>query len=152
MNTLLKRSTALLAALLIFSGAAYAQSPLGQWRTIDDETGEAKSVVEIYEQDGELYGKIVQILPEGRSPICDICEGEYHNKDLVGVVIIKGMEQDGDEWEDGTITDPKNGKTYNAKMSLEDPNTLNVRGFIKVPLMGSAIGRTQTWYRVQSES
>ena len=152
MNTLLKRSTALLAALLIFSAAAYAQSPVGQWRTIDDETGEARSIVEIYEEDGELYGKIVEILPESRSPICDVCEGEYEGKNLIGAVIVKGMEQDGDEWEDGTITDPKNGKTYSAKMSLDGPDTLNVRGFTKVPLMGSAIGRTQTWYRVQSES
>jgi uncharacterized protein (DUF2147 family) len=152
MSTLLKRSAFLFAALLIFSAASYAQSPIGEWRTVDDETGEAKSIVEIYEQDGELYGKIVKILPEGRSSICDICEGEYEGKELVGVVIIEGMERDGDEWEDGTITDPKNGKTYNAKMSLSDPNTLDVRGFIKVPLMGSAIGRTQTWYRVQSES
>ena len=120
------------------------------WRTIDDETGEPKSVVEIYEQDGELFGKIAKILPEGRSPICDICEGEYAGKNLVGAVILKGMERDGDEWDDGKITDPKNGKTYSAKMSLRDANTLEVRGFIKVPLMGSSLGRTQTWYRVTS--
>lgn len=150
MTKLLKPGLFALTALLVFSAAAYAQSPVGMWRTIDDETGEPKSIVEIYEQDGELFGKIVEILPEGRSPICDICEGEYANKNLIGAVIIKGMEQDGDEWEDGSITDPKNGKTYSAKMSLSDPNTLNVRGFIKVPLMGSSLGRTQTWYRVTS--
>ena len=150
MTTLLKRGAFALTALLVLSSSASAQSPIGQWRTIDDETGEAKSIVEIYKQDGELYGKIVQILPEGTSSICDVCDGEFANKELVGVVIIKGMQQDGDEWEDGTITDPKNGKTYNAKMSLDGPDTLNVRGFIKVPLMGSAIGRTQTWYRVTS--
>ncbi|MEM1043635.1 MAG: DUF2147 domain-containing protein [Bacteroidota bacterium] len=141
----------LLAVACVFLGStAFAQSPIGMWRTIDDETGEPKSLVEIYEQDGELYGKIAKLLPDDGSipEVCEICEGEYHNKPLVGVVIIKGMEQDGDEWEDGTITDPANGKTYSAKMSLSDANTLEVRGFIKVPLMGSALGRTQTWYRV----
>ncbi len=150
MTKLMKLGLFALAALFFFSAAAYAQSPVGMWRTIDDETGEPKSIVEIYEQDGELYGKIAEILPEGRSSICDICEGEYANKDLIGAVILEGMEQDGDEWEGGSITDPKNGKTYSAKMSLQDANTLNVRGFIKVPLMGSSLGRTQTWYRVTS--
>lgn len=150
MTKLLKPGLFALMALFFFSAAAQAQSPIGMWRTIDDETGEPKSVVEIYEQDGELFGKIVKILPEGRSPICDICEGEFENKNLVGAVIVKGMERDGDEWEDGSITDPKNGKTYSAKMSLKDANTLEVRGFIKVPLMGSSLGRTQTWYRVTS--
>lgn len=152
MTTLLKRGALALVALLIFSSDAFAQSPVGMWRTIDDETGEPRSIVEIYEQEGELFGKIVEILPEDRSPICEVCEGEYEGQNLIGVVIVKGMEKDGDEWEDGTITDPKNGKTYNAKMSLSDPNTLEVRGFIKVPLMGSAIGRTQTWYRVADDS
>lgn len=147
MNKLM-HSGLLLAVALLFSATAFAQSPVGKWRTIDDETGEAKSVVEIYQQDGKLFGKIVEILPEGRSSVCDICEGEYAGKDLVGAVILRDLERDGDEWEDGKITDPKNGKTYNAKMSLSDANTLDVRGFVKVPLMGSALGRTQTWYRV----
>jgi uncharacterized protein (DUF2147 family) len=150
MTTLLKRGALALIALLILSSDAFAQTPVGMWRTIDDETGEARSIVEIYEEDGALHGKIVEILPEGRSPVCEICEGEYEGRNLIGAVILEGMERDGDEWDDGKITDPKNGKTYNAKMSLADPNTLDVRGFIKVPLMGSAIGRTQTWYRVQS--
>ena len=148
MNKLM-HSGLLLAVALVFSATAFAQSPVGKWRTIDDETGEAKSVVEIYQQNGKLFGKIAKVLPEGRSSICDICEGEYAGKDLVGAVILRDLERDGDEWDGGKITDPKNGKTYNAKMSLSDANTLDVRGFVKVPLMGSALGRTQTWYRVK---
>ena len=146
--TKLMNSGLLLAVALLFSATALAQSPVGEWRTIDDETGEPKSIVEIYEQDGKLFGKIVQILPEGRSTICDDCEGEYAGRELIGAVILRDLERDGDEWDGGKITDPKNGKTYNVKMSLQDANTLDVRGFIKVPLMGSALGRTQTWYRV----
>ena len=144
------RSGLLLAVVFAFSATAFAQSPVGKWRTIDDETGEARSVVEIYQQDGKLFGKISKMLPEGRSSICDpeVCEGEYAGKDLIGAVILRDLERDGDEWDGGKITDPKNGKTYNAKMSLKDANTLDVRGFVKVPLMGSALGRTQTWYRV----
>lgn len=146
--TRLMNSGLLLAVALLFSATALAQSPVGEWRTIDDETGEPKSVVEIYEENGKLHGKIIRILPEGHSSICDDCEGEYAGKELIGAVILRDLERDGDEWEGGKITDPKNGKTYNVKMSLQDANTLDVRGFIKVPLMGSALGRTQTWYRV----
>ena len=86
---------------------------------------------------------IVKINEEARAG-----EGEYAGRELVGAVILRDLDQDGNEWSGGKITDPKNGKTYNVKMSLRDANTLDVRGFIKVPLMGSAIGRTQTWYRV----
>ena len=146
--TKLMNTGLLFALMLCFSATAFAQSPVGMWRTIDDETGEPKSVVEVYQQGDKLFGKIVEILPEGRSSVCDICEGEYAGKDLIGAVILRDLERDGDEWDSGKITDPKNGKTYNAKMSLTDANTLDVRGFIKVPLMGSALGRTQTWYRV----
>lgn len=146
--TKLMNSGLLLAVALLFSAGAFAQTPIGEWRTIDDETGEPKSVVEIYEQDGKLFGKIVQILPEGTTTICDECEGEYAGQELVGAVILRDLEADGDAWGGGKITDPKNGKTYSVKMSLDGADTLNVRGFIKVPLMGSALGRTQTWYRV----
>lgn len=146
--TKLMNSGLLLVVALLFSATAFAQSPVGQWRTIDDETGEPKSVVEIYEEDGKLHGKIVRLLPEGTPSVCDECEGEYAGKELVGAVILRDLERDGDAWGGGKITDPKNGKTYDVRMSLQDANTLDVRGFIKVPLMGSAIGRTQTWYRV----
>ena len=149
MNKLM-HSGLLLAVAFLFSASAFAQSPIGKWRTIDDETGEAKSVVEIYQDGNKLFGKIVKLLPEGRPTVCpvDECEGEYSGKELIGAVILRDLKRDGDDWEDGKITDPGNGKTYNAKMSLADANTLEVRGFIKVPLMGSALGRTQTWYRV----
>ena len=147
MNKLMNAGLLIVVALLL-SASAFAQSPVGQWRTIDDETGEPKSIVEIYQENDKLFGKIVRILPEGSSSICDECEGEYAGRELVGAVILRDLEQNGDEWSGGKITDPKNGKTYNVKMSLRDANTLDVRGFIKVPLMGSALGRTQTWYRV----
>lgn len=148
--TKLMNSGLLLVVALLLSASTFAQSPVGQWRTIDDETGEPRSIVEIYEEDDRLFGKIVEILPEGRSSICEECEGEYAGKELIGTVILRDLERDGDEWGGGKITDPENGKTYNVKMSLQDEDTLDVRGFIKVPLMGSALGRTQTWYRVSS--
>ncbi len=149
----------LLAALLLLltASTAWAQSPVGQWRTIDDNTGEPKAIVEIYEgEDGTLSGRVVEILQadddavynDAGQVICNACEGRRANQPVVGMVIIEGMEEDGDEWSGGTILDPENGKTYKAKMELEDATTLDVRGYIGIPLLG----RTQTWYRVSEQT
>ncbi len=155
MKKQLRGSLLILALLLVSAPAVQAQqaSPVGSWRTIDDETNEPKSIVEIYEgEDDKLYGKVVEILKPSREAernaqgeiICTACDGERKNQPIEGMVIIESMEKDGDEWEDGTILDPAKGKTYKAKMSLQDANTLDVRGFVGF----SFIGRTQTWERV----
>jgi uncharacterized protein (DUF2147 family) len=143
MNTLTPVRLSGLLALLLFAFPALAQSAVGVWRTVDDEDGEPKSHVEIYEQGGKLYGRVLTLLPEGR--VCEDCAGEYNGSDLRGVVVLRDMEPDGDEWSGGTITDPKNGRTYRAKMSLDGQNRLRVRGFIGFSLLG----RTQVWERVR---
>jgi len=129
--------------LLLFAFPALSQSPVGVWRTIDDDDGEPKSHIEIYEQGGKLHGRILELLPEGR--VCTPCAGEYEGRDLRGVVVLRDMEPNGAEWTGGTITDPANGRTYRAKMSLDGPTRLRVRGFIGFSLLG----RTQVWERVQ---
>lgn len=124
---------------------AAAQDVTGKWKTIDDETGEAKSIVEIYKQNGKIYGKVVEILdPKKRDLTCVECSGSDKNKPIMGLVIIKGLEKDGDEYNDGTITDPNNGKVYKCYIELDGPNKLDVRGYIGFSLLG----RTQTWTRV----
>ncbi|MDX1419009.1 MAG: DUF2147 domain-containing protein [Rubricoccaceae bacterium] len=130
-------------ALLLFAVPALAQSPVGVWRTIDDETGEAKSHVEIFEQSGKLHGRILMLLPEGRT--CTPCADEFEGRDLRGVVVLRDMEPNGDEWSGGTITDPKSGRTYRAKMELDGATRLRVRGFVGFSLLG----RTQVWERVE---
>ena len=134
--------SALLA--LFFVGGAMAQSVIGQWKTIDDETGKAKSIVEIYEKNGKIYGKIVKLLARTDDPICDLCTDDRKNKKVLGLEIIREMKKDGSEYEDGTILDPNNGKVYDCKLWVDakDPNKLNVRGYI------AFFYRTQNWYRV----
>ena len=133
-----------LLALLAFSLPAFAQNtPIGVWRTIDDEDGQPKSHIRVYEQGGKLFGAIVRLLPEGR--VCSPCADEYEGSSMEGVVVLRNMEPDGDEWSGGTITDPANGKTYRCKMELDGPNRLRVRGFIGFSLLG----RTQVWERVE---
>lgn len=129
--------------LLFFSGNA--QSIFGKWKTIDDETGLEKSIVEIYQVNGKAYAKVLQVLEKGKEDkICDQCSGANKNKPVKGMVIINGLTQDGDEWSGGKILDPKNGKEYKCYITLEEPNKLKVRGYIGFAL----IGRTQYWYRV----
>lgn len=151
MTTLLK-SGLFLAALLLFADAAAAQdSPVGRWRTIDDNTGEAKSVVEIVEEDGKLNGYIREVFREdAQDDVCEKCPADHgRGEPLVGLRILWGLEQDGSEWKDGEIMDPENGKIYGARMrTVEEGQRLEVRGFLRVPLMGSTLGRTQVWERV----
>ena len=136
-----RRLTGLLA-LALFALPAMAQSPVGQWRTIDDETGEPKSIVRIFEEGGEMHGEIVKLLPEGRR--CEDCAGSFNNSTLRGTRILTGLERDGDEYNGGTITDPKTGKVYKVKMKVQRDGRLYLRGYIGIP----ALGRTQYWERV----
>lgn len=137
--------TTILIVLTAFTIQAQEDTVFGTWKTIDDNTGEAKSIIEIYEEDGKVYGKILDILnPENRDKTCIYCKGDDYNVPIVGLVIIKNLEKDGDEYEGGTVVDPENGKTYKAKIWLDDDdsNILNVRGYV------SFLFRTQQWIRV----
>ena len=131
--------------LLISYASINAQSVTGKWKTIDDESGKPKSIIEIYQEGDKYFGKIVELLTEkNKDGICRTCETKYKNKNIIGLVILKDLEQDGDEYNDGEIMDPKTGKTYSAYIKLESANKLKVRGYIGFSLLG----RTQYWYRV----
>ena len=134
--------------LLIFASVSFAQgTPEGLWRTIDDETGEAKSHVRITARDGQFYGTVEEILNlEKKSSICDQCPGDRLGVPIEGLEILRDMKPKGDAWAGGTILDPKKGKVYKAKMSLnETGEELTVRGYIGFSL----IGRSQLWQRVE---
>ncbi len=132
----------LILGTLLFSLSIFAQSPIGKWDTYDDEDGKKKSTVEIYKVGDKLYGKIIHIYDESKAKDnCTACTGEKNGKPLMGLVIIEGMEKDGDEWEDGNILDPKNGKTYDCKFWMEGNDTLKLRGYV------GWFYRTQTWVR-----
>ena len=140
------KNTILLLALFFLPLAMLsAQSPVGVWKTIDDNTKEARSHVEIYEQGGKLYGKIIKLLDEDPSSLCEKCKGPKKNKPLIGLVIIEDLKTKKDYWAKGTILDPENGKEYGCSIWFEkDNNTqLKVRG-----KHWTGLYRTQTWYRV----
>lgn len=123
-----------------------AQDIFGKWKTIDDETGQEKSVVELYRDNGKVYGKVVKILNKDRQDAkCDKCRGEKKDQPILGMVIVEGLEKDGDEYSGGSILDPNKGKEYRCKIWLDedDPNKLNVRGYV------AFFFRTQNWFRVK---
>ena len=132
----------LLLGLLFASVVCMGQPAIvGKWVTIDDETNEAKSVVEIFEEKGRYYGKIVKIFsPEDPDPICSKCatNDERYLKRILGMEIIRNMKKVDDEYVDGNILDPEDGKVYRCKLWLEGAN-LMVRGY------WGPFYRTQTW-------
>ena len=138
-------------AMLLLAAWVNAQQPslAGRWKTVDDETGRVKSVVEITERDGSYFGQIVELfrLPdEDPNPKCIECDDDRKDQFALGMEIVRDIVRNGEklEWEDGTICDPKNGKVYDCEMWIEedDPNTLYVRGYILF------LFRTQEWHRV----
>lgn len=136
----------LFAACLLLSAMSHAQSGIfGRWTTIDDNSGKKRSIVEITERGGKAYGRIVQLFREPgeeADPICDECDpdDDRHDEKVIGLEFIRGMVKDGDEWDDGTILDPENGKVYDCKLWVED-GKLMVRGYV------AFFFRTQTWVR-----
>lgn len=132
---------------LLLSSYTIAQTSLGKWVTIDDNTGKKKSIVLLYKEGDKMYGKIVYLYPrEGREPNakCTKCTDDRKDEPLVGLQLVRDMEWDGGAWTEGTIVDPETGKVYDLKMWVDKdrPDELNVRGYI------GPFYRTQTWQRV----
>jgi uncharacterized protein (DUF2147 family) len=128
--------------LSLFGVLSFAQIE-GKWKTIDDETKQAKSIVEIYKKtDGSYYGKVSQLLIKPADPNCTLCKDDRKGKPILGLEIIRGLKKDGDEFTGGTITDPKTGKTYKCTITRTG-DKLNVRGYVGISLMG----RTQIWQK-----
>jgi len=120
-----------------------ANAVLGEWLT-----AEGTSKIQIYKCGEEYCGKISWLKEPERDgkPRVDEKNPEerLRNEPLMGLVILRGFTFDGeDTWTGGKIYDPKSGNDYSAKMSLADPKTLELRGYILVPLFG----RTETWTR-----
>jgi uncharacterized protein (DUF2147 family) len=126
---------------------AIANSPVGQWHTLDEKTGELKSMVIIFEQQGVVKGRVEKVLRKDADPAakCDKCSDDRKNQPVVGLEIIRGAKKASGKnvWEDGEILDPENGKTYSLRLTpIENGAKLEVRGSF------GPIGRTQTWVRV----
>jgi len=138
------------AAAMCLSFVVQAQTDmLGEWKTIDDETGLEKSVVHVFKAtNGLYYGKIEQLLQpakDSKPRICTECQGADKNKPMVGLIIIRGMKYEDGDLVGGTIMDPANGKTYYASMVFDSKTgKLKVRGSLD---KHGLLGRSQYWVR-----
>lgn len=143
----------LLFVIPVYAGAE-AASPAGYWQTIDDVTHQPKSILEISETTNKvLTARVVKIYPRpgyDQNEICTECKGVRHNQPIVGMVVMERLKQSAknkNQWINGEILDPINGKTYRCNLVLlENGNQANIRGYIGLPLFG----RSQTWLRVKS--
>lgn len=117
----------------------------GVWKT-----GEGNAMVRIYKNGDKYQGKVVwlkePIDPETGKPKVD----KFHpdeasrTRPVLGLINVWGfVYQEKNVWSEGNIYDPKNGNTYSCTIKMISPNTIEVRGFIGVSL----IGRTDTWTR-----
>ena len=136
-----------IAAALFISHSAHANtSPVGLWKTINEDTKEAKSYVRITERDGVLTGKIETILNKAKQDaLCSECNGDKKNQPMLGMIIIEDVTYAGDgSWEDGEILDPNNGKTYSVRLTpKQNGEQLEVRGYV------GFFYRNQYWLKVE---
>lgn len=129
--------------LLAVAQAADLHSPVGQWRTIDDQSGKPKSIVQVTEKNGVLTGNIVELLEGAAEKTCSKCEGTLKDQPLVGMKILWDLKKEGDQWTDGKIFNPADGGTYASKARLTNGGeTLEVTG------QWMFLSRQQQWQRV----
>ena len=138
---------ALAAAWLVAPSAGLAADAVvtGVWLTQDD-----KAQVRIADCGDKLCGTIVALReplgPDGQ-PKTDKRnrDGALHARPIVGLQILQNFVRlDGKRWGEGTIYNPEDGDTYKCTLTLDNPVTLIVRGYVGIPLFG----KTQIWHRL----
>lgn len=136
----------LAATIFASQGVFAAITPVGLWKTIDEDTNQAKSYVRITQTDGVLSGKVETILNTAKqNDICSKCDDELKDQPILGMTIITDVKaQDDGVWGDGKILDPTNGKTYTLQLTPQDEGKkLEVRGYI------GFFYRNQYWIKVE---
>lgn len=136
----------LLSIFILIGLAIQAQSLIGTWRSVDDATNKDKSIVQLYEENGKTYGKVVKFLDPKTDPnrVCAKCTDWRKDQKIMQMMIVRDMKLSGSTWKGGKILDPENGKEYSCTMWFENgkPNELRLRGWV------GPFYRTQTWFRV----
>jgi uncharacterized protein (DUF2147 family) len=144
-------AVAFLGMMTAWSAAAQQMTPklqnaIGHWQVMNSD-GSPGGKVDTCLVNGKLFGKITELRP-GRTPntVCDKCSGEHKNQLVLGMVVVRDFHPDGDDWVDGTVVDPDNGKEYKGKIWAEGNDNLKMRGYIGISLLG----RTESWVRIPS--
>lgn len=135
---------AVLVLTTLYCSIVFAESPVGKWITIDDKTGQKGALIELFEKNGVLYGKINSVFSQrGDTGVCTKCSGKFKDQPIIGLPFMWGLTDRGNNvWDNGQILDARTGKIYRVKLTVKE-NKLYVRGYIGTSL----IGRTQIWIR-----
>ena len=137
-------------SLLFISGCMYVSDSCyaqvtGRWTTFGFSGGEAKAIIEIYEEQGKIFGRVEKLLPASKLNTCNSCPGVPDDYPLTGMVIMKDLVKNDTGAGDGKILDPNSGRSYSCYIELETPDKLKLRGYLGIP----SLGKTQYWYRVK---
>ncbi len=126
-----------------------AQSCEGLWKVILDKSNEPACIMQLYQKEGLLYGRMRKILKSDTKqadPKCVNCTDDRYNQRVIGMDLIRGLKRRGDLWSGGKLLDPHTGRQYKCYLELLEPDRLKVRGYVGFSL----IGRTQYWHRVDA--
>ena len=144
------KKIALASLLSLAAVSAFAQmSPVGLWKTIDDDSGKEKSLIRIKEAGGVFSGTIEKFLDPATKPdtVCDKCSDDRKDKPVLGMTVMRGVKQNPDDtavYDSGQIVDPNNGKSYRVRIKpIDGGKKLEFRGYI------GPFYRTQIWLRVE---
>jgi uncharacterized protein (DUF2147 family) len=131
------------------AGAEDPSSPAGWWQPIDAKTGEPQGLIRIYEEGGRFFGRIEPSSPsDDSSQKCTRCTDDRKDQPIIGLVLIRNMRLQGDEYVGGDILDPDTGRIYGCKFRLADGGKkLIIRGYRWISLLG----QSQTWLRADGK-
>ena len=120
------------------------QNVIGHWQVVNSD-GSPGGKVDTYLVEGKLFGRVTEVRP-WRTPrdVCDKCSGDYKNQLILGMLLMRNFHAEGDDWVDGTVVDPENGKEYKGKIWAVGTDKLKMRGYIGISLLG----RTESWVRL----
>jgi uncharacterized protein (DUF2147 family) len=120
---------------------AHCDAIVGTWLS------EAKDLkVEVYRHKNQFHGKLIWFhCPANTPPMEHYRDKEnpnisLRNRSWLGMILLKDLMFDGNkEWVNGAIYDPNSGSTYRSKVKLLDNQTLHVRGYFGIPLLGKTM-------------
>jgi uncharacterized protein (DUF2147 family) len=130
---------------VIHTAHAQIDSIVGSWKTVDDKTGEVRTLVRIFKATNGLYYGKIEKMYKYADAVCDKCEGEEKGKPILGMMIIRGMKDDNGVLKEGYVLDPESGKKYYGTISYDkESKKLKLRGSID---KRGFLGRNQYWIK-----
>lgn len=151
LKTSLIASACILMCSSVFAATPTPNALLDDWRILDSRSGVIESIMRFeQEKDGSYSGTVIKSAPNPLIRLyetCVKCPAPFTDKPIVGMKVLWGFKQDDkhpERFNDGYAFDPKNGKTYKARIRISsDQRRMMLRGYIGTPM----IGRTEVWLR-----